>query len=496
MKRLIELTLRLADGTASESECRELDRLTDSDRRARRMHVEMMEIEAALRASRVEGDEADRSLTEERTVHAVLEGVRHVSPPRPPTPRFAARPIWAVLALAGVAASVALVAWPRGASKRRARAAAPSTFAFGRSRPQQDLGSVAAGSRASGWSQAPMRFHPTGGIEVSRLELEDGVALELRGKAVVRGIEQDGEGGKRVLIDEGTLSLEAAADRAMPRVIFVTPQAEVAAHARKAVLSVSADATKVDLHDGTALVTRTQDRQSVELAGRQSVLVGDEEALVARPLPAALLVGGTRSGRHPTDLLDGALARRLEGLGFAVEVVDEGALHADHLEGKALVMISPSASDILGDRIEELSLAAAGVPVICARPSLYADLSMTPPGQDARFTSNATRLTILEPTHPLAAGFSGPLQVTRAPGSLGWGHPGSGAVRVATFPDNNKNDRAVIFGYERGAPMVGPVARAPARRVGFFIHPDLAPYLTEAGWALFDAAVRWATAGV
>jgi hypothetical protein len=39
------------------------------------------------------------------------------------------------------------------------------------------------------------------------------------------------------------------------------------------------------------------------------------------------------------------------------------------------------------------------------------------------------------------------------------------------------------------------VMRAPARRVGFFVHPDLAPYLTEPGWALLDAAVRWAAGG-
>jgi hypothetical protein len=28
------------------------------------------------------------------------------------------------------------------------------------------------------------------------------------------------------------------------------------------------------------------------------------------------------------------------------------------------------------------------------------------------------------------------------------------------------------------------------------MHPDLAPYVTDAGWALLDAAVRWATADV
>jgi hypothetical protein len=48
----------------------------------------------------------------------------------------------------------------------------------------------------------------------------------------------------------------------------------------------------------------------------------------------------------------------------------------------------------------------------------------------------------------------------------------------------------VIFGYETGATMPGAVA--PARRVGFFLEDLTAGSLTPAGWALFDAAVRWA----
>ncbi len=33
--------------------------------------------------------------------------------------------------------------------------------------------------------------------------------------------------------------------------------------------------------------------------------------------------------------------------------------------------------------------------------------------------------------------------------------------------------------------------RAPARRVGFFLHNDTAIVLNKQGWRLFDAAVRW-----
>jgi hypothetical protein len=487
MKRVIDLTVKLVDGTASESEARELERLCESDRRARRLHLEMMEVEAALQASRAE-PRADRSLDEERTVNAVLAGVRLVPPPLPETPRFAARPIWAVVALAGVAASAALLILPRVTGKRRTIPAAP--LAFGRSRAHEP-GALAPAVRAAGWSSAPVRIRPAEALGVSRLELDDGLTLEIRGRTVVRAIEVAGDGARRVLVDDGTVAIESAPEGSRAAISFVTPHAEVQVRARKALLAVEPTGTRIDIHEGNAWVKRP-DGRSLELGSRQSALINGDDALVAAPLPSLLFLKGQSTGRHPADLMDGALARHLEGLGFAVDAVDEGELQASHVEGKALVMISPSTSEILAARIEELSLAALGVPVICSRPQLYAELSMMPPEQEGHFTSNATRLEIIAPQHPMAAGFSGPLQVTRAPGTLGWGQPGPGAVRVATFPDHNKQDKAVIFAYDRGAPMVGEVTRAPARRVGFFMHPDLAPYLTESGWALLDAAVRWA----
>jgi len=490
VKRVIDLTLKIADGTASDAECRELERLIESDRRARRMHLEMMEIEATLRASRAEVDDAGDSLAEERTVNAVMAGVRLVPPPRPRMPRFAARPIWAVVALAGLAASLALVAWPRGAAKRRA--VAPPSFAFGRSRSAHEATPLVPAPRAAGWSSAPVRILPLGSLEVSRMELDDGLALEIRGRTVVRAIEVSANGTRRLVVDEGTVSIEGPADRVSAPVVLVTPHGEVVTRARKAMLSVAPEATRVDLHEGTALVKHS-DGRSLELTSRQTALFGGNEALAAAPLPVLLFVRGHSLGRHPTDLMDAALVRHLEGLGFAVETVDEADLTAGHVEGKALIMISPSTSGVLRARIEELSLDRVEVPIICSRPHLYPDLSMAPANQSGHFASNATRLSVIEPTHPLSGGFAGPLQVTRAPGSLGWGQPGPGAVRVATFPDSAKNDRAVIFAYDRGAPMIGPLTRAPARRVGFFMHPDLAPYLTDAGWALLDAAVRWAT---
>jgi hypothetical protein len=101
-------------------------------------------------------------------------------------------------------------------------------------------------------------------------------------------------------------------------------------------------------------------------------------------------------------------------------------------------------------------------------------------------------VTIAAAAHPLAAGLSGKLEVTFARSQMGFGIPGPGALRIATL--SNDKERATVFAYERGAAMLDPAWHAPARRMGLFLHWTGARLLTDAGWALLDAAVRWAVA--
>ena len=69
-----------------------------------------------------------------------------------------------------------------------------------------------------------------------------------------------------------------------------------------------------------------------------------------------------------------------------------------------------------------------------------------------------------------------------------YGAPGPHAQVVAVWP--SVPSRAMVFAYEKGAPMPGLTA-APGRRVGLFLHDYTAEALNETGWAIFDAAVRW-----
>jgi hypothetical protein len=74
---------------------------------------------------------------------------------------------------------------------------------------------------------------------------------------------------------------------------------------------------------------------------------------------------------------------------------------------------------------------------------------------------------------------------------MGWGVPARAASVIATLP--GEPDKAVVFGYEKGATMDYDFI-APARRVALFLDNETFAQLSPDGLALFDAAVRWSVA--
>lgn len=72
---------------------------------------------------------------------------------------------------------------------------------------------------------------------------------------------------------------------------------------------------------------------------------------------------------------------------------------------------------------------------------------------------------------------------------LGWGKPGSAAEKVASVVGNS--NQITIFGYPTGTAMAN--GTAAGRRVGWFAPAASLAAFTNAGWALLDAAVKWAT---
>jgi hypothetical protein len=206
--------------------------------------------------------------------------------------------------------------------------------------------------------------------------------------------------------------------------------------------------------------------------------------VIVRPLPAVLLVTGSAT----LTAADAAIRSRLESLGYVVVVRTGAAATASDATGKAVVVISSTASAAsVGTKFRNLT-----VPVACAESSLFPNLGMTGPiaGTDFGTASDQSEIVISDATHPLAAGLFGAVYLVTMPATFSWALPNANATAVAMVFGNWGH--AAEFGYSSGASMVGMVA--PAKRVGLFLEDRTATVLTADGWALFDVAINWATA--
>ncbi len=197
---------------------------------------------------------------------------------------------------------------------------------------------------------------------------------------------------------------------------------------------------------------------------------------------ALFVAGGTDLGPA-----DAALVSRLESLGFTVGVVAAAASNTSDADGKDLVLIS---STVVSGQVAT-KFRDVAVPVLTWEAWLYDDFKMTPGGTNTGYgrIDGQSSVGVVDAGHPLAAGLSGSVGIVAGTSSMRWGAPAATASVVAVAEGDAA--KALIFAYEAGAAMVGLVA--PARRVGLPFFDDSAASFTAEGWALFDAAVAWAT---
>ena len=202
------------------------------------------------------------------------------------------------------------------------------------------------------------------------------------------------------------------------------------------------------------------------------------------PPPAgALLVVGNA---NRLSVADNAIQNRLTGLGLTVTVADDDSVQASAATGKAVVLISSTVDPLkVGNKF-----ASTAVPLIAWEGALFDDLGMTGPVAGTNFgeASRKKEVTIVQPSHPLAAGRSGTVTAVDLATRFNWGVPSAGGTVVAHV--GGAPSQPAVFAYEAGASMSS--GTAPARRVGLFLHDTTALNLTVDGWALFDAAVNWA----
>jgi hypothetical protein len=211
-------------------------------------------------------------------------------------------------------------------------------------------------------------------------------------------------------------------------------------------------------------------------------------------LNVMLVVGSTSLNAADTAVRD-----RLVSRGYNVVVRDSNFSTTEANEMLLVVVSETCASAAVGSRCNALV-----VPVINYEPYVVDDMLLAGPTADTNFglSSVANRVTIDQPTHPIAAGLSGSIYVSTLPDSqpnagLGWAQPAGGGVTVASV--YGETGRAAVACWDTGAALYGG-ATAPARRVQLWGSGPNATWLggvpasawSANGWLIFDAAVNWA----
>jgi len=198
-----------------------------------------------------------------------------------------------------------------------------------------------------------------------------------------------------------------------------------------------------------------------------------------RPVPVLLVVNAV-----PLSASDQALKERIAAAGYAVSVTTGLAATSADAAGKALVVISraPDAHDKFRD---------VTTGVVVSRASVLSDMGLVGPNSGIDYgVVTGQQVSIVNQLHPLSAGFKGVKTVTTLSENYTWGVPGPGAATVATL--DGDPTKATVYGYEGGSALATPGLTAVDRRVGLFFGPSTGTLLTADGWALFDAAIRWA----
>ena len=110
-----------------------------------------------------------------------------------------------------------------------------------------------------------------------------------------------------------------------------------------------------------------------------------------------------------------AVQGRLEGLGYVVTLVDDDGVSASVADGSAFVLIAASVSSAaVGSTFRDIP-----EPDWVSKPWSLGNMAMTGPkgGIDYGVVSGSF-VTVLNPAHMLAGGFSGDVQIT--PGRDRW----------------------------------------------------------------------------
>jgi hypothetical protein len=180
-----------------------------------------------------------------------------------------------------------------------------------------------------------------------------------------------------------------------------------------------------------------------------------------------------------------ALMNFLQDMGFEVSPLSASEASDDATEGMSLVLISATVSS--GTTATNLpGLREMEIPVINWEPALYDELGFSEANGSEVASSD---IIIVSEGHPMAAGLpEGLCTIASVQKQVSYGVPEGNVQIIAVNPTDVT--QAVLFAYEKGDSMFADIA--PARRVGTFLLNDVADSMTDEGWLLFGATVKWA----
>jgi hypothetical protein len=210
-----------------------------------------------------------------------------------------------------------------------------------------------------------------------------------------------------------------------------------------------------------------------------STITGDEKIL---------FVGKSDSeGNSLAD--DNIILARLKKLGFKNIIFNaEKIVTPDDASGCAMVFISESVdSKRVVDKFIDVK-----IPVMFCEPFILDDMKLTPINAEdyGKIPEPSKTIKIIQPESALAAGLKGLVDVYKEEGTIGFGTPSKEATVIATAKFDSK--KATIFYYDKGAKDAGDVPEpVPAKRFYFFMMSGFEKIMTEKGWKLFDAAIKW-----
>jgi hypothetical protein len=205
----------------------------------------------------------------------------------------------------------------------------------------------------------------------------------------------------------------------------------------------------------------------------------------------AIGLGLLASPVRPADLLyivgwygateqDSAVISLAAEMGHTVTVAPEATL-AD-AEGKSLILISESSTywDM------PPGFKTLPIPEVVWSINAWNTLGMLKSG-GGYYGEFRSDIRIVKPSHALAAGFDGDVEVCSPSAAMNFGLAVDGADIIAIEPENNL---PAIFALEIGTELPGGVI-VPARRVGLFLNDNTATALTPQGRTLVRTAINW-----